>query len=413
MAKQLRHSTSVNCSLRRALLASAIALIAVASSMTPALFDTNTYTNKSNGDAQQTALAFRNTTTNDVLHVKVVAHNATNRTTLSQPQATGILRHDWRHHTPLSHFAKLIHSHQTDCSLSTATYYIDNDYGIGSHISLWSQGICNAMQLNRRLRTVNPHWLWLDQTLCDAQVATRSPWLCYFPQAECQCGNSYEELAPVNVSDPRDKKRHQCTLLKEGNSDTLHAFRAASTEVLFQTVSEVVIAEAQRQIGLLFNGSTPPDDLITVHIRWGDKFWEMDLAPIAEYVEAVSYLLRQQGKKDNSTANIYLATEDPKVVHEFSKGIPPGWNVFYDRTVVELKDFRPNKGNRASHMTKNTKGRAGLVAMGSLLVAMEAKWFVLTTASNWSRVMDHLRTQIINPRCNNCTHMVDLRPGIW
>ena len=64
-------------------------------------------------------------------------------------------------------------------------------------------------------------------------------------------------------------------------------------------------------------------------------------------------------------------------------------------------------------MTKNTKGRAGLVAMGSLLVAMEAKWFVLTTASNWSRVMDHLRTQIINPRCNNCTHMVDLRPGIW
>lgn len=345
-------------------------------------------------------------------HVQVVAPDAANRTTLLQPQANGTLRHNWRHHPPLSDFAKLIDGHQSNCSLGTAAYHIDNNFGLGSHIALWSQGVCNAMQDGRRLRTHNPTWLWLDQTLCDPTQALQSPWLCYFPRAECLCAKE-EHVTIYNVSDPRDKKRNQCNLLKRGNGTLLHSYRAASTEFLFQQVSELVIAEAERQVGLLFGGGSTPDDLITVHIRWGDKFWEMDLASIAEYTRAISDILYQQGKADNSTANIYLATEDPKAVKEFQQAIPPGWKVYYDRTVEELSDFRPAKGNRASHTSKNTKGRAGLVGMGSLLVAMEARWFVLTTASNWSRIMDHLRTQIINPRCNDCTTMVDLRPGIW
>ena len=352
-------------------------------------------------------------------HVRVVAPDATNRTILLQPQANGTLRHNWRHHPPLSDFAKLIADHQSNCTLGTSIYHIDNNFGLGSHIALWSQGVCNAMQDSRRLRTYNPTWLWLDQTMCDPTQALQSPWLCYFPKAECLCRNPKEEeevhnvMTIHNVSDPRDKKRNQCNLLKQGNETLLHSYRAASTEFLFQEVSDLVIAEAERQVGLLFEGGSTPDDLITVHIRWGDKFWEMDLASIDEYTRAISDILYQQGKADNSTANIYLATEDPKAVKEFQEAIPPGWKVYYDRTVEELSDFRPAKGNRASHMSKNTKGRAGLVGMGSLLVAMEAKWFVLTTASNWSRVMDHLRTQIINPRCNFCTTMVDLRPGIW
>jgi hypothetical protein len=37
------------------------------------------------------------------------------------------------------------------------------------------------------------------------------------------------------------------------------------------------------------------------------------------------------------------------------------------------------------------KGRTGLVALGLLLLVMEANDFVLTTASNWSRLMDEFR----------------------
>ena len=92
---------------------------------------------------------------------------------------------------------------------------------------------------------------------------------------------------------------------------------------------------------------------------------------------------------------------------------PAGWTIYVDRTIDELNDYRPAKGNRASHTAKNTKGRAGLVSMGSLLVAMESRYYVLTTKSNWSRMMDFLRTNIVDQKCGNCTRMIDLRPGIW
>ena len=352
-----------------------------------------------------------------VLVDMVAPHHNTSTTTKTILR----LRHDWNYHPPQSHLAQLIHAHQTNCSnTKIATYYSDNNYGMGSHVAVWSQGICQAMQQHRRLQTRNPIWLWLDQSKCDMTIqAQQSPWSCYFPMAEPFCPQllqqqQHPETPTVNLSIPRDHKRHSCHFFAKGDTSQLQAFRAASTEVLFQRVSLVVIAEAERQLGLLFGEKHPPEDLITVHIRWGDKFWEMDLASIQEYLQAISnILIHHQGKQDNLTANIYLATEDPRAAQEFQTAIPPGWKVYYDLTIAELSTYRPPKGNRASHMARNTHGRAGLVGLGSLLLAMEAKWFVLTTASNWSRMMDHLRTQIINPRCNNCTVMVDLRPGIW
>ena len=190
-------------------------------------------------------------------------------------------------------------------------------------------------------------------------------------------------------------------------------FRAAAMEYIFQQVSPIVLEEAERHIGLLFEDGVVPKDLIAVHIRWGDKFWEMDLAPISEYTAAVTQLLEIQGCRDNSTAHIYLATEDPRAEQEFRQASPPGWTIYTDRTVTELDSFRPAKGNRASWTARNTKGRAGLMALASLLVALEADYFVLTTGSNWSRLMNQLRQKVVDPRCGNCTHVIDLRPGEW
>mmetsp|Transcript_22490 Transcript_22490/g.37206 ORF Transcript_22490/g.37206 Transcript_22490/m.37206 type:complete len:424 (-) Transcript_22490:413-1684(-) len=346
-------------------------------------------------------------------------NKASNETTvLKQPQAKGKLRHDWSHHEPLSNLSKMIQAHQQNCSLPTVTYHIDNLFGFGSHLAIWSQGMCNAMEMGARLRSYNPIWLWLDQTLCDMeQQAHKSPLLCYFPTIEYQCG-SIDEQDPLshlnNVSDPRDLKRHQCAMLKGKGEKMAVAFRAASSEYIFRRISKPVIREAERQVGLIFknNSGIAPDDLITVHVRWGDKFWEMKLVVIQEYLDAISSLLHETNGH-NRTANIFIATEDPKAVLEFKNATPPGWNIYYDRTVEELNSFRPPKGNRASHTSKNTKGRAGLVGLGSLLVAMEAKYFVLTTKSNWSRLIDNLRKNILDPRCNGCTKMIDLRYGVW
>lgn len=58
-------------------------------------------------------------------------------------------------------------------------------------------------------------------------------------------------------------------------------------------------------------------------------------------------------------------------------------------------------------------GRPGLIALGSLLVSMEANDFVLTTKSNWSRLMNELRKNVLDPRCSGRTKLVDLEPGEW
>jgi hypothetical protein len=256
-----------------------------------------------------------------------------------------------------------------------------------------------------------------------------SPLLCYFPEAEFQCprdesleqrilssseSESSIQSVPHNVSNPR-QSHLRCERIRNDPA-FLTEFRAASMEYLFHRISPIILQEAERQVGLLFGasgGGQVPADLITVHMRYGDKFWEMDLAPAEEYTAAVSHILFQRGQGHNRTANIYLATEDPRAVKAFLSAAEPGWKVYVDRTVPELDNYRPVKGNRASWTTKNTKGRAGLVALGSLLVALEANHFVLTTKSNWSRLMNELRKNVLDPRCGNCTQMIDLRPGEW
>jgi hypothetical protein len=349
---------------------------------------------------------------------------------LTQPSAPcGRLRRSWNHFDLISPLAIQIQQHQSNCTMDTATFHVDNAFGLGSHLYMWSQALCNAWESGYRVQTHNPVWLWMDQAYCDPEKAARSPLLCYFPEAEFQCPQdeslqqrilsssgslSIQSIQPHNVTNPRqghlrcERIRNDPTFLTE--------FRAASMEYLFRRISPIILQEAERQVGLLFDaasGGQVPADLITVHMRYGDKFWEMDLAPAEEYTAAVSHILLQRGQGHNRTANIYLATEDPRAVKAFLSAAEPGWKVYVDRTVPELDNYRPVKGNRASWTTKNTKGRAGLVALGSLLVALEANDFVLTTKSNWSRLMNELRKNILDPRCGNCTQMIDLRPGEW
>jgi len=355
----------------------------------------------------------------------------------------GHLRRQWLRNPPMSRLAKSFQHHQSNCSLPIARHTLDNTFGLGSHFSLWGQALCNAIEdgfrMTEQLSHVDDLWIWQDQGHCNTntdpknknngdqnptqqRISASSPMECYLPvtrRNKCPISSSsqqqHDSSIMVNVTDPRLEKQW-CTLTRTTDDITQKAsVRASLTEYLFSEISPLVVKEAQRQIGIIFQdvGSQVPNDLVTVHIRWGDKFWEMDLPSIDEYIQGVVRVLTGSNETIPPTANIFLATEDPKAYKAFIDAKPPGWKVFADITLQEIDAFRPPKGNRASWATRNTQGRAGFIAMGSLLVSLEAKYFVLTTKSNWSTMMNHLRTNIVDPRCNNCTAMVDLRPGVW
>jgi hypothetical protein len=112
---------------------------------------------------------------------------------------------------------------------------------------------------------------------------------------------------------------------------------------------------------------------------------------------------------ETSTANIYLATEDPKAVQKFQNNMPPEWNLYVDQAHIELLPHRVEAYNGSPKMSKALDGRAGLLTLASILVAMEANYFVLTTESSFSRVMNEIRQTILDLRCGKCTSMIDLR----
>ena len=220
------------------------------------------------------------------------------------------------------------------------------------------------------------------------------------------------------------------------------AIRAASTEYLFARLADVVIAEAERQLDIHFGNNSRtnyqvPKDMITVHVRWGDKRFEADLLPIQNYTDAVHRIVNDRrmarqashnsrssqritsgandnAEEDEDDVHIYLSTEDPAAVKAFMNNIPSHWNVYLDQYYVEMLPFRQQTGNVYNANTINAQllqGRSGLLALGSLLVAMESNSFVLMTKSNWSRLMNEIRTQLIDPRCGNCTRVIDLLSG--
>lgn len=133
---------------------------------------------------------------------------------------------------------------------------------------------------------------------------------------------------------------------------------------------------------------------------------EMAKVDISDYMAAIQQILDQRGRK---TANVFLSTEDPEAVKHFREQIPVGWNLYIDQFLVDTMEHRIDDYNGNPRMAKEMNGRAGLLSLGSLLVAMEANDFVLTTKSNWSQLMDELRRAILDPRCGNCTSMIDLR----
>ena len=323
------------------------------------------------------------------------------------------LRFDWTNLTPSIDFTRQMVTHQSNCSVPMGTFLYRNRFGLGSDLHVWGQALCNGMAMNMRIRTVG-NWTWMDQQHCHNKI---SPMLCYFQQSELNCPGDHEIAIAHPNFDPQLNLSRSNGIVKDFCSNTVakdmdkRRLRTAGLEYLFTRVTPLLQKEAERQLSLVFQKeSQVPKDLITVHIRWGDKAREMKLVSIQEYIEAVNQILDKRPGASRDKANIYLATEDPEAVKQFQEAMPStGWKLFLDQAYVEMLPYRVVEYNGSPKMSKAVGGRAGLVVLGSLLVAMEANDFVLTTSSNWSRLVNELRKSIVEPRCNNCTSIVDLR----
>lgn len=342
------------------------------------------------------------------------------------------LRLEWTNLPPLSTLAKKMQIHQHNCSLPLGDFSYRNKYGLGSDLHIWGQGLCNAMERGVRLRTAFP-WIFFDQHLCDEKFHL-SPMKCYFPSSELNCKadlglvqqhrrHTDSEIFQA-ISQPNGRIGYNCTSLMGSDlatNETARSYlRRASIEWLFSSLSPLVIQEARRQARHAFatyfkkNGyqasAMIPSNLITVHIRWGDKGREMKLVNAKSYVDAVYQILTMRGQTDD--VHIFLATEDPAAVKAFQEEAPRDWNIYLDQYFVEMLPHRIDAYNGSPKTSKKLQGHTGLVALASLLVAMEGNDFVLTTASNWSRLLDELRTSVLDPRCNGCTSMIDLRKSV-
>lgn len=341
------------------------------------------------------------------------------------------LRLDWTNLPLTTELSRQMAAHQGDCSLPLGTLVFRNRFGLGSDLHQWGQALCNGLEKGLRLRTVEK-WIWMDQTECgesgddDGDPILPSAMLCYFPHAELVCKNDtnaarqHPHFDPTHsLSGANGYVEDLCPSIQNGTNSKLRipVIRRAATEFLMSKLHPRVIQDAERQLNIVFRGHDEvPKDLITVHVRWGDKGAEMKLVQIEGYIRAVQSILEQRQNKttlleDNpSPVNIFLATEDPEAVSQFQRTMPGHWNVFVDQAHTELVQQRIDGYNGSPKLSKALKGRVGLLTLGSLLVAMEADAFVLTTESNWSRVMNEIRQTILDSRCGNCTTMIDLRP---
>eukprot|EP00977_Amphora_coffeiformis_P021633 scaffold9620_cov197-Amphora_coffeaeformis.AAC.8 len=341
------------------------------------------------------------------------------------------LRFDWGHLEVTTPLAQCMAAWQSNCSLPMAKFMFRNKYGLGSDLHVWASAMCNAMDEHGVRIVTHKPWIWEDQHVCGSRggdedgddpnsSSTTGPscMTCYFTKAEMQCPQDNVLANHINTTSK---------LLYRGNGavglgcPSIQAhyspaqIRASATEFLFAGISQVVILEARKQLYHIFGPQGSPDNLITIHIRWGDKGREMQLVPVEEYIKAVQKLLVQGGPEGGATtattmANIFLATEDPRAVQEFRAAAPPAWNVYVD---AYMEQFLPHRKGNAYNgnptMSTSLKGSPGLVALASLLVAMEANDFVLTTASNWSRLMNELRQTVLKARLDREPRMIDLR----
>ena len=345
-------------------------------------------------------------------NLRQYARSAKNRTLPSS------LRFDWGNLPPMTKLGKLFDSIQNQCQQPNSKNEMVKwrliQSGMGSSLHTWSNALCEATYQNRIFITESVTnrghpWEWNDAKLCknliqsrfkhsDAAIAPSLLW-CYFGRHESgeRCPRGSLESKNIVATNDEDMKDRPCQewSVKYGRP----ALHGAAMEFLFQNVTDIVIEEAEKQLKEM--NVIPTENYITINIRWGDKWKEMKLVSIEDYVYATKQILTQKELDGEEKVYIYVASEDPIAVNKFKEASPSNWLIYQSGPKLS-KD-----GDRMEQIAKDSSGKAGLQSLGALLISMQANRYVLSTGSNWSRLINELRKNIIDPRCGNCTTIAE------
>lgn len=219
--------------------------------------------------------------------------------------------------------------------------------GMGSDLHTFGQALWNMHQANHLCFVVEKRWNWdPDSTVFN------------FSRVD-HCDKPFDWLTHGFTS-TAPKKTVRATALSFVLSNYLASF---------------VYDRAQDAARHLLRGATPTN-LITVHVRWGDKHREAPQTAISRYINAVRAFNLTQPV-------VYITTEDLGALRAFTEHAPPEWSVkHYTAATSKYATGAQNAPkNFAAHNPK-----AGLHSMIAFILGMQSKYFVLTSTSNWSRM---------------------------
>lgn len=327
--------------------------------------------------------------------------------------------------------------------------------GLGSSLHEWASALCYAHQANLTLVTVHnsrplftkwdqgkvhcpidPHslrtasapksvqctvqitansWYFEGAKHC-SQATLRRPMACLFGDDTSPCSAEQLQGRKVQLAVGR-QKWGGCGLLVCPRQCGGPSY-ASLLMVPFSRLTTPVLTEAAAALSSLFGEGGVPRDMVTVHIRWGDHHkHHVKRFAATDYADAVVGLLGRNGRS-HERANVFLMTEDMAAVaafEEYAQQHHPLWTLRYHGPAVAMDSRSPgpkaseNQRKAASRKSSGTgllhgtdvspmsAGRAmggvlGLESIVSLLLSLEAEYFVLTTASNWGRLAAEVLT---------------------
>jgi len=355
----------------------------------------------------------------------------------------------------LSRLAQRIYDSQHPQTCSTAkfaTFTFQGSAGLGVNILAFTDVLCETAMRGVVLVTKGP-WHWRDASFCGSdltpglrrtfnladmypggQTATE----CYFGR-ETHCAVPSGELDETYLYDnglsvyqalfdptARYRMSHKTRLhAKRDDLFTRHGGgpypdacksiakrHAAGLELLFQTLPPAMLEAIERWNARIFGEHGAPANMVTVHLRWSDKVKEAGRIGIAPFIDAIHSLIHKHNLHPHLT--VFVMTEDPAALDAFRKAAPPNWTVkFHNAAVYHGDTFMQSSFTAGAGA--NTGGALGLHSLVALVLGLEARFFVLTATSNWSRMFDQIRAFKHDfPGCTplkagNCSETINIK----
>ena len=349
------------------------------------------------------------------------------------------LSHRWSR-LPLPSMSQAIGRSQQGCS--QVAFHQLSGMGLGSSLHSWASALCWAHGHNRTLiaapegglvcddpaalerqeathcrvrkpeATSSTPFLWEDAGLCSV-VGPYKPLTCYFGERANPCP-AEGVRAPLALA---RRRPGGCGLRVCDNACGSYAMLMGH---LFGTLSPTVYERASVALKTIFGARGVPANMVAIHIRWGDKAVSGEAVPripASSYALAAAQLLKRHNVPIRK-ATIFVTTEDFSALDEFTAHAArhhPGWVVrTYLPAIAQDSSPDPAGGSsilQGAHQRRQngtarlggmftspmkaaraTRGALGLHSLVSLLLTLEARFYVVTSLSNWGALICELHT---------------------